>query len=80
VVYKYSTLKSGRRREDKIKMDLQDVGWGGRDWIDLDQQRDRWRALVNAVINIQVLQNERNFVPIRGSVSFSARTLFHGVS
>jgi len=36
-------------------MDLQDVGWRGRNWIYLDQDRDRWRALVNAVMNIQVL-------------------------
>jgi hypothetical protein len=35
VVFKYGTLKSGRRREDKIKMDIQNVGWGGRNWIDL---------------------------------------------
>jgi hypothetical protein len=35
VVFKYSTLKSGRRREDKIKMEIEDVGWGVRDWINL---------------------------------------------
>jgi hypothetical protein len=39
------------RWEDNIKMDLQEVGQGGMDWIDLAQDRDRWRALVNAVMN-----------------------------
>jgi hypothetical protein len=45
--------RPGRRWEDNIKMDLQDVGWG-MDWIELAQDRDRWRALVNAVINIRI--------------------------
>jgi hypothetical protein len=35
-------------------MDLQDVGWGGQDWIDLAEDRDRWRAVVNAVMNLRV--------------------------
>jgi len=43
-----------RRWEDKIKMDLQDVGCEGMDWIELAQDRDRWRALVNAVMNLRV--------------------------
>ena len=42
------------RWEDSIKMDLQEVGCGGMDWIDLAQDRDRWRARVNAVMNLQV--------------------------
>jgi hypothetical protein len=43
-----------RRRVDNIKMDLQEVGCGGIDWIDVAQDRERWLALVNAVVNLQV--------------------------
>jgi len=43
-----------RRWEDNIKMDIQEVGCGGMDWIDLAQDRDRWRSLVNAVMNLRV--------------------------
>jgi len=42
-----------RRWEDNIKMGLQEVVYGGMDWIDLAQERDRWRALVNAVMNLR---------------------------
>jgi hypothetical protein len=35
-------------------MDLREIGWDGTDWIDLDQDRYRWRALVNTVMNIRV--------------------------
>jgi hypothetical protein len=47
----------GRRRRrwlDNIKMDLAEIIWCGVDWIGLDQDRDRWRALVNAVLNPRV--------------------------
>jgi len=43
-----------RRWEDYIEMELQEVGCGGMDWIDLAQDRDRWRALLNAVMNLRV--------------------------
>jgi len=43
-----------RRWEDNIKMDLQELGCKGMDWIELAEDRDRWRALVNVVINLRV--------------------------
>jgi len=43
-----------RRWEDNIKMNFQEVGYGGMDWIELAQDNDRWRALVNAVMNLKV--------------------------
>jgi hypothetical protein len=43
-----------RRWEDNIKTDLQEIRWGGIDWIELAQDRDRWRALVIAVMNLRV--------------------------
>jgi len=43
-----------RRLENNIKLDLQEVGCECMDWIDLAQDRDRWRPLVNAVMNLQV--------------------------
>jgi hypothetical protein len=43
-----------RRWVDNIKMDLREIGWDGRDWIELAQDRDQWRALVNTVMNLRV--------------------------
>jgi hypothetical protein len=43
-----------RRRVDNIRMDLVEVGWGDVDWIGLAQGRDRWRALLNSVLNLRV--------------------------
>jgi hypothetical protein len=47
----------GRRRRrwvDNVRMDLREVGWDGADWMDMAQDRDQWRVLVNTVLNLQV--------------------------
>jgi hypothetical protein len=63
-VYRVSVRKPKRKRplerprrgwKDGIKMDLGEIGWGDVEWIRLAQDRDRWRAVVNAVMNLQVL-------------------------
>jgi hypothetical protein len=46
--------RPSRRWEDNIKMDLQEMGFGSMDWIELSQDRDRWRVVVNAVMNLRV--------------------------
>jgi hypothetical protein len=49
------SLKLPRRRwEDVIKLDLKEIQWGDIDWINLAQDRDQWRGLVNAVMNLRV--------------------------
>jgi hypothetical protein len=62
---------------DNIKMDLREIGWDGMDWIDLAQDRDRWRALVNTVINLRVPQNAGNFLSSCTIGSFSRRAQLH---
>jgi hypothetical protein len=52
---KRSHERPRRRWEGGIKMDLREIGWGGVEWIHLAQDRDRWRAAVNAVMNLRVL-------------------------
>jgi len=51
-----------RRWEDNIKMDLQEVECRGVGWIELAQDRDRWQALVNAVMNLRDKQNAGNLL------------------
>ena len=74
-----------QRRRDIVlgtwnKMDLQEVRGGCGDWIELAQDRDRWRALVSTVMNIRVPKKRRISWLAAEPVSFSWRTLFHGVS
>ena len=68
-----------RRWADNIRTDLQDVGCGYMDWIGLAQDRDRWRTLVSAVMNLRAPWNAGNFLTSCKPVSFSRRTLHHGV-
>ena len=72
--------KPRRRWVDNIRMDLQEVGCGYVDWIGLAQDRDRWRKLVSAVMNLRVPWNARNFLTSCKPVSCSGRTLHHAVS
>jgi len=51
-----------RRWEDNIKLDIQEVGCGGMGWIELAQDRDGWRTLVNAVMNLRFPYNVGNFL------------------
>ena len=73
----------GRRRrrwEDNIKMDLQEVGGACGDWMELAQDRDKWRALVSTVRNIRVPKMRGISSLAAEPVSFSRRTLLHGVN
>ena len=59
---KIPVVRHRRRWENNIKMNLQEVGCGDMDWIELAQDRNRWRALVNAVMNLGIRQNAENFL------------------
>ena len=68
------------RWEDNIKMGLQEVGGDCEDWMELAQDRDRWRALVSTVMNLRVPKMRGISLLAAEPVSFSRRTLLHGVS
>ena len=72
--------KPKRRWVCNIRMDLQVVRCGYMDWFGLAQDRDSWRTLVSAVMNLWVPWNAGNFLTSCKPVSFSRRTLLHGVS
>jgi hypothetical protein len=81
LVGKSEALRRPRRRwEDNIKMDFQEVGGGFGEWVELARNRDRWRALVNTVMNLRVPKMRGISLIATEPVSFSRRTLLHGVS
>jgi hypothetical protein len=62
---------------DNIKMDFREIGWDGGDWIDLVQDRDKWRGLVNTVINLLVPYNIGKFLSSCTIGGISRRTQLH---
>jgi hypothetical protein len=73
-------MKKKRRWVGIIKMDLREIGWDGMDWIDLAQDRDQWRALVNTVMNLQVPHIAGKFLSTYTIGGFSKRAQLHEVS
>jgi hypothetical protein len=69
-----------RRWVDNIKTDLREIRWGSMDWIDLAQNRDKWRALVNTAINLRVPQNVGKFLSGCTTGGFSRRARPYGFS
>jgi hypothetical protein len=51
--FSHPSVLSRRKWVDNIKTDLREIGWDGVDWIDMAQDRDQWRALVNTVLNLR---------------------------
>jgi hypothetical protein len=66
-----------RRWVDNIKMDLVEAGWGDVDWIGLTEDRDGWRALVNAVMNFRVPQNARKLPSCQTTGGLSSGVQIH---
>jgi hypothetical protein len=69
-----------RRWVDNIRMDLGEVGWGDVDWIGLAQDRNRWRALVNSILNLRVPRNAGKLSSGLTSSGVSSSAQLHTVS
>jgi hypothetical protein len=67
-----------RRWEDKIKIDLREVGFEGVAWVDMAQDGNRLRSLLNTTINLRISNTEGNVLPILATISVSIRTLLNG--
>jgi hypothetical protein len=72
--------RSRHRWLDNVRMDLVEVGWGDVDWIGLAQDRDRWRALVNLVLNLRIPYNAGKLSSVQTTRDLSSSAQFHGVS
>jgi hypothetical protein len=77
---KRSLGRPRRKWVDNIKTDVRDIRWGGMDWINLTQDRDQWRALVNTAMHLGVPQNVGKFLSTCTSGGFSRRAQLHAVS
>jgi hypothetical protein len=62
---------------DNIKMDLREIEWDGMDWIELAQDRDWWRALVDTVMNLRVPLNAGKFLSSSTTGGFSRKARLH---
>jgi hypothetical protein len=69
-----------RRWVDNIRVDLGELEWGDADWIDLAQDRDKWRALVNSVLNLRVSQNAGKLSSVQTTRDLSSSAQLHVVS
>jgi hypothetical protein len=73
-------VRPRRRWVDNTRMDLGEVGWGDVNWIDLAQDRNRWRALVNSVLNLRVPLNTGKLSSGLTSSGLSSSAQLHRVS
>jgi hypothetical protein len=72
--------RPGRRWVNNIEMDLGQVGWGDVDWIRVARDTNRWRALVNSVLNFRILYNAGNIANVLTTGGFPSSAQLHGVS
>jgi hypothetical protein len=68
------------RWEGNIKMDVKEIGWEGMDGTYVAENGDKWWAILNLVMNLWVPLYVENFLTGSGSITFSRRTLLHGLS